>query len=492
MQNMKKIIYIIILFWVAAVMFPACSFLDVEKPGKNDIPKFFSNLEGLQFARQGVYNELYGFFDGYYTKYAEVAGDLVEINVGDDMRDQFDFISKPEDRNSAQNWIWRNGYSAISNANNILKYAPVLKESNPNRAADIDRIYAEALFARAAVYLALCNVYAQPYNYTADASHMGIPVVTRLAGSNEEIPRSPVSAVYKRITDDLTDALAILGEPTAPDTAIEGKEWSYYITSRACKALLARVYLYMGEYELARDCASALIDKMSLTKYENYAAMTQTHYDTEPGVECIFKLSGLGLNGHTMNKFFFGGPTPAPAVISSKLFELVEYPEDVRFSLLESREIIKYRNPVYVQTSSDGLIVIPDTNLIPYGVSVLRLSEMYLIRAEAYYNLNELGKAADDLKAIIGRAIDKAPAEVTLSYATADDLFDILDRERSLEFFGEGHRFFDIIRWKQDLVRSSDTASEVKTLTYPNDKFVLPLPYDETSVNPALIQNPGY
>jgi hypothetical protein len=149
---------------------------------------------------------------------------------------------------------------------------------------------------------------------------------------------------------------------------------------------------------------------------------------------------------------------------------------------------VKFRSPLYDANPQ------PEDKDIPYGFPVLRLSEMYLIRAEANINLGNDAAAAEDLKAIIGRARDIAPANVTLT----GNLFDIMARERCLEFYGEGQRFFDIVRWKQDLERADDIpdgvtgAENVKFMAYPSEKFVLPIPRDETSVNTAIIQNPGY
>jgi hypothetical protein len=228
---------------------------------------------------------------------------------------------------------------------------------------------------------------------------------------------------------------------------------------------------------------------MDLTPYENYVAMCQTAKDDAPGVESIFKLSAMGLSGtRSMYSFFLdSGSKPPLATLSSKLLDMFYSPDDVRRSMISGRTTTKFRSPMY------DLETIPETEQIPYGLPVLRLSEMYLIRAEANFNLQQYDAAATDLKAIIGRSTGIAPTNVTLDYASPQALFDIISRERCLEFYGEGQRFFDIIRWKQSLKRAGDTPTGVVTeMPYPNEKFVLPIPIDETSVNKAIIQNPGY
>jgi tetratricopeptide (TPR) repeat protein len=471
-------------------VFSGCNFLDVDEPGQNDIPKFFSNMEGMRIAREGIYSELLNVFDGTYTKYVEIVGDLLEPGSYSDteLLKQFNFRLLPEDRAAPVMSIWERTYSAIANFNNILKYGPELKKSFPNNAAEIDLICAEALFARALCHLALCNIYGQSYNFTPDASHLGVPIATRLADVNEMTARNTVGEVYKRITDDLTAALSIFGEP---DKVPADSKWSYYITPQACKALQARVYLYMGNYEAARDCATALIDVMSLTPYNEYVAMCRSVND-EAGRESIFKLSTLGKGGGGMHSYFFtSGGSPATAVASTKLIDMFDR-GDIRATLIEQRNITKFRSPRYDE------MPIPEASLIPYGFPVLRLSEMYLIRAEANCKLKNTGLAAEDLKAIIGRATDTPAANVTLNGTSEEALMETIARERCLEFYGEGLRFFDIVRWKQNLVRAASIPDgpadlpNVKRMNYPNDHFVLPIPHDETSVNTAIIQNPGY
>ncbi|MCH5328404.1 MAG: RagB/SusD family nutrient uptake outer membrane protein, partial [Coprobacter sp.] len=82
--------------------------------------------------------------------------------------------------------------------------------------------------------------------------------------------------------------------------------------------------------------------------------------------------------------------------------------------------------------------------------------------------------------------------EITLTYSGKDELARIIEIERIKELCFEGHRFFDITRRKQNLVRSPHTTSSVKKITYPSYKFVLPIPEREMGVNHNMQPNPGY
>jgi hypothetical protein len=118
---------------------------------------------------------------------------------------------------------------------------------------------------------------------------------------------------------------------------------------------------------------------------------------------------------------------------------------------------------------------------------VIRLSEVYLIRAEARARTNNEDGAQADLDVIRMRALPSAAATT----ATGDALIDAILTERRIELMFEGQRLWDMMRTKQDLVRNNCTNS-VCTLAYPNDRFIIPIPQAELDVNDNIVQNPGY
>ena len=131
------------------------------------------------------------------------------------------------------------------------------------------------------------------------------------------------------------------------------------------------------------------------------------------------------------------------------------------------------------------------------NVPLLRLSETYLIAAEASAKLNDKAAAAKYLNAIVQRANPKA-TPVSEADATVDRIL----VERRKELVGEGHRFFDAMRNNQTIVRYTDEAKKGYhyTLTTPDSRkfdrtyfrIVLPIPRGETNVNRKIQQNPGY
>jgi len=449
-----------------------CSnFLNVDKLGKNDVPKTFSDMDGLRTSLTGMYRLLYNYYDGDYLKYSEVAADMIDLRpTASDMIVQYNYLSQQEDVTTSVEYIWRDGYHLMANANNILYYAPDLKATFPHHAKEIDLICAQALFVRALTHFMICNTYAQPYNYTSDASHIGIPALTRLPGANDLVKRNSVAEVYQRITEDLRDAYNLFGSLTI--------ESPYFISGMACRALQARIYLYMGDMQAALECASDVIAAMTLTPRSDYARMMQAEV---AGSEAIFRINGIRINSHTLRKFY---GSDGSAFASSKFSGTFYDNNDVRWQMLSGNILRKYWNP------SEDLIPKPNEFEIPFAPFILRLTEIYLIRAEAYCEMNQPAQAAADLKAIIARAIGKPVEEVVLNYSGAADLMNIVERERILELTGEGHRLFDITRWKQNMVRNSDTNSSVRTVTYPNNRFILPIPRTEMDGNKGMVQNP--
>src|SRR5690606_9355959 len=121
---------------------------------------------------------------------------------------------------------------------------------------------------------------------------------------------------------------------------------------------------------------------------------------------------------------------------------------------------------------------------------VLRVSEMYLNRAEAYIGKQQAALAANDIKTLRARAENVSESAIELPSSDLDAMKQIVYDERVKELSFEGHRLFDITRRKQNLVRAENSSSTIKSLTYPSDYFVLPIPQRELDANPNMRPNP--
>jgi len=117
---------------------------------------------------------------------------------------------------------------------------------------------------------------------------------------------------------------------------------------------------------------------------------------------------------------------------------------------------------------------------------VIRLAEVYLIRAEANANLGKESAAIEDLNIIRERAgVAKYPSVIDKREGN-DEIFKAILTERSVELAFEGHRFFDLIR----MGFIGETLAFYETWT--DDDKLLPIPQREIQTNPNMTQNPGY
>lgn len=464
---MKKTLLYISMITTAALCLSSCdNFLSVEVKGRTTIASFFSDVNGLTAARYGCYNKMYDYLDNEFAKYPEVAGNMLQLlytSDGSDMLYQYNFTSDPTQETGAVGYIWRKAFVALANANNLIQYEPSLEKDYPASASTCHQMLGEAYVIRAMCHFDLCRAYAQPYNYTSDASHLGVPVLLRTPGSDDNVSRASVKEVYNQILSDLSAAEDILKDHQSSDI--------YTIGINATYAFHARVCLYMEDWANALKYARLITDNLPLAEGDDYLNM----FLVEGSVgEAIFRLSGQDQNGHL--KTFYN----TSAVPADTLYSLFDNASDIRLKLLTSgtsHVCLKYQRTTASETNRDDPMI-------------LRVSEMYLTAAEAAWNLKDYTDARKYVSAILKRAVNQAYADSTLSSYNNADLMKLIERERVKELCFEGHNFFDITRWKKDLIRGNGTSSSVKRLTYPSDYFVLPIPQTELNANTNMKGNP--
>ena len=451
------------------VCLTACSdFLEVDVKGKATIPSFLSDPQGLYAGLVGTYNKMYLYVDNEFTKYGDVAGNMASLpsaSSSGDMVAQYNFTSDESQITGAVGYIWRKIYVAQANANNIIEYGPAVADANPVQRDYCNSIIGQALLIRAMCHFDQCRAYAQPYNYTADASHLGVPILLRTPGANDTPSRATVREVYAQVLADLKQASTLLTDEMATDY--------HYGSLQAVRCMFSRVYLYMEDWENALRYAKLAIGTQQLAKGDDYLGMFDNL--TKQG-EAIFRLSGDKMSGY-LKSFYENSCLPADTLLS--LYDK----DDIRLYLLRnangSSRCLKYS-----ATNVAGSEAKRDD---PF---VFRLSEEYLNAAEAACQLGQYAEARKYIRAIIERAVGSEKADAVIAATTDATLIDLIRRERVKELCFEGHNFFDITRWKQDLVREKSTTSVVKRMNYPSDWFVLPIPQDELNANTSMQPNP--
>ena len=369
--------------------------------------------------------------------------------------------------NTSISRYWRDHFRPIASANFLINKLPITEISDltePERA----RLIAESKFVRALSNFNLVNLFAQPFQVSG-GTNLGTPLVTEFFEGDItpfQLERSTVNQVHASIEQDLLAAIPDLLDVTSRGRASKG----------AARALLARLYLYRDQFAQAADFANQVIQDSNFTLAPDY-----TFYDQDDNAEHIFQIINNSVDGQG-GTGYSGLANAAPvgrgdAPFSQNLLDaFAAEAGDLRFTLkTEGTDAI------------GGISTF--TTKFPEGVNnsdngpVLRVTEMYTIRAEA--NLRAGTSVGDtplnDINALRVRA--------GLANLTAVDL-DIILNEKRKELCFEGQRRMDLLRNGLDLRRigQPNTAESA----FGANKTILPIPTTETDLNPNISQNPGY
>lgn len=476
---MKNTIFKIALLAILGLTAASCKkFLEKEPVGRVTKVTLFEDVPGAKQALNGSYNLMLTYYQKYFGMYGDVASDnmILKSTKTEAMVQQFNFQSSPGDDAFAVGNLWLSVLSTLNHVNNIINALPDLEAKFPNQAAELAGIRAQALVLRAMCHFDLSRAYAQPYNFTPDASHLGVPVLLKTPSPGEQISRNTMKETYDQILKDINDALPILKIQTFNQ---------YKISYPAALGLLSRIYLYKGDWD------NTVINADLVIKNEGFSLATPERYlntfinypsAATDKTETIFQLTGAGLKFSSSNiSSIYSDTAGAQYMASRKMLDMFDN-TDIRKSVMFTSGPNKYFTNKYGETK------VTDVNAAL--IKILRLSEVYLNRAEAKWNQNKYTEAAEDLRIISQRA---HPGQtVAINYNTPADLYKYIADERNRELCFENHRLFDIVRRKENLQRGADCNATICSLTYPNDKFALPIPTKEIDANKAMKQNPGY
>jgi len=370
--------------------------------------------------------------------------------------------------------IWAEVYEGINIANSIINST---YEAPTAIQAEFNNIVGQAYALRALAHFDLVRIYAQHYTFTADASHAGIPIVT-VYDVESRPSRNTVKEVYDQVIADFNQAISLM----TIDPPSAG-----HFSKEAAQALLSRVYLYKEDYANAESLATAVINsgKYNLVANGSYADQFLTGNSSEAILEIVFSLAdnpGSDHLGGMYKESGYGDYLP-----SNDLFNIMTdgdvrktmFATDVNLSgIYGSLRVNKY--------PSSGADIGTD------NLPVIRLSEVYLNRAEARAKSGNDAGAQADVDLIRQRGFAAAPAVTATGAALVTEILN----ERRVELCFEGHRIFDITRNKGSVIRTDCTAPTTPVnacaINYPNDRFILPIPDGETNVNENIAQNPGY
>ncbi|HYR12455.1 MAG TPA: RagB/SusD family nutrient uptake outer membrane protein [Longimicrobium sp.] len=406
----------------------------------------FQNCDGSYCRDLLIYPDLYSDnlrFTGTYTTDREVSTRSVKAD------------------NGGITDIWNEMFDAVNRANNIVAAAPEVVDLDADEAASLA---AEARFVRALGYFNLVKFFG------------GVPLVTQPEWELSEasnVPRSTEAEIWAFIEAELTAAMADL--PLAAD----GEQPAGRATREAAQALKARAHLYQREWQQAYDLSNDLIENGPFALEDDYAAVF--NYQSEGTDEDILTIPFSVTDSNALAFWFFPSSLGGRRGIAPSNAGTTTQPLLTAFSAGDERRAVAFQgsgNSAYAFKYTD---VATGTDNVP----VIRLGEVYLIRAEAAARLNLLVQAVEDVNTIRNRA---GVADLDASVDTQTEVLVAVLNERRLELFYEGHRFFDLKRFND----IPSVATYMASLGLTGPKLLFPIPQREIDANPALQQNPGY
>ncbi|MEN9337002.1 MAG: hypothetical protein RLZZ500_1989 [Bacteroidota bacterium] len=495
---------------------------DVAIKTSTDLQNLLNTSYALLFTREEAV------FTSVFTDEAAIGF----ANGGQGITQEYVFFLNPS--STGPNAIWNSCYFSLARANRVIAYADKITPLDAADADKINRMKAEALILRAYAHLKILSYFST--DMKDDNALAGILADRVIPTSESGLSRATNGAFYTSIHADIDSALTIYNSFTSDPFASTNK--TFFANPIFGKALKARAYAYKGDYTNAEVWADQVIASgISLATTAQYKSLFWS--ESEPAnTEVIFRLKRTGPQNGQGSNMHNGWCSIRPAVAGSPFYEVGRglfnrlNPSNVAGSQFASQSDVRLHticapssvvDPAYLTSTaykdSDKLILhkyggvatgsttwaTTATNGNNNDFKVCRISEMYLIKAEARAAAGDLTGAAAAVHAVNAARNTVAPAVPVYSNVTAA-WAGILDQRR-VEFAFEGFRFLDLKRLAglagvTALDRHPMDYDSVGGFNFPGAnpsnlpmnsyKFAMPIPISELNANPGIVQNPQY
>lgn len=500
---MKKIRTIILTTFCAALTLTSC---DMDKYPYDKIPveSVPANLSDCQSLRSGMYRDLRIIASNQDTFMASemLADCLVPTNnYGNQWSSQYLWEIAASDGSATT--AWNNAYVAIAQCNLLINGIERLQTEGKltdSEAAEAENILGEAYLIRAMMYYDLATRFCSLYDAATAESTLGLPLVDTYAPSadNSTFPgRSSLAATYQFILDDISSAKENL--------TAEGAQESEYLTTDALTAFEARVAFMMGNYDTAITASTSLINSQKYPLINDQAKFSNMWLN-DTGTELICQLysSQQELSG-AMGAWFLDEVTNNVTILPADDI-LTQYSEtDIRFNAYFAKATVNFANgtiaePYVVKKYPGNPAMYTGTNNYVNKLKLFRISEMYLIAAEAYYKKGDATSAGKSYE-VLYQLMSARDASVQNTPVTGNKLWKLIQDERLKELCYEGTRWLDLKRYGEGFTRMSSQSDDLsynfglnQEVAADDHQWVWPIPQDEIEANPQIKgqQNPGY
>ncbi|MEO6524948.1 MAG: RagB/SusD family nutrient uptake outer membrane protein [Mucilaginibacter sp.] len=491
---MKKILYTAVL-GTMLVLGAGCSKTKLDLYPYNQVAteQAFVDQQAVTFDVNGMYQGLRASGSYYVGGIWNILGDVLADNlVLSQAGRQSQKTYYQWTYNSTSTYgLFTGGYTITRRANAILENIGGFTPGTFKNDA-----MGQALAVRGLVYFDMARAYSKIYVNAADADYT-LPYVTTTSATN--MPASePLKGFYDKVIADLVQAEGLISATGSGVTNIR-------MNKQAVAGLLARVYLYKGDYT---NCIAAATRAIGATP----TASTIPSIALFPGIwtdatasdgAVLFKVKNTSLdNLNTQGVNYYQAVTGG---IKSEY--VVDYTFNSLFQATDVRKSSYISTSAYNGVMQNHIIKYAGRAGTPAGVvdgKAIRVAEVLLARMEAEYRNGAatIPAAVADLILLKSNRYTGYVSTVDAALTGTALLNEIL-LQRRLELAFEGDRFWDLKRLNQPVVRDAvhgenadgsgtPPSSTIATLAVGDFKFNLPYPQGELTFNPAIKQNPGY
>ncbi|MDR2292610.1 MAG: RagB/SusD family nutrient uptake outer membrane protein [Prevotellaceae bacterium] len=508
----KKIFFTLFVSIIITLGVSSCQdFLDKYPSESVPATQAIGNANDAEVAINGVYHAMAS--SSYYGRdmvlYAEYkGGDFGITTTGISGDALYYFTHTPT--SGAYSDSWYQCYFVLLQVNNILECIDAGKV-DAQSAADITKVNSvkgQALAIRALVHFDLARLYGYPYLKDNGAS-LGAAVVTTTLSANAQLRRNTVAECYEQAINDLNEAI---NSSLLPAVKKNG-----YINQYGAKSLLARIYLYKGDWENAYKIAKDVIENGGYTPYtdENWTASWTQQFGTESIFELVVVPSETDLGSTSPCSYFAPRKNLpdrrelGPIMVSDQFFNMFNqsiHDTDIRWNIFGLDEFAREdaSSSFYIQERKGWMMKYEGdgkSTRSAVNIKIIRLTEVLLIGAEAALKKSSPNKT--DAASWINIVRKRNPVLTDLDgNESINDLLDETILQRRIDLIGEGHRYFDVLRTGGSIAYTDgggifpqlQAGGRSSTVDWNFYKCVLPIGINELNANPAIRdqQNPEY
>ncbi|MDP4269327.1 MAG: RagB/SusD family nutrient uptake outer membrane protein [Bacteroidota bacterium] len=449
---MKKTRYFIGISLLAlTLVLNSCgSFFDEKSNGNISAETAITDAGTARAAIIGAYDEVQNYYSSY-TTLGTITADNVVFNGSLSQYLQLDQISIPVD-NVVTVAAYQGIYQAINSANTIISLVPSVSDPALTT-TEKNKILGEAYFIRALGYFDLGRGWG------------GVQLrltPTKDIASLKGVKRSTLDQTYDQVLSDLIKAEQLLPDVTASDSNLRNRA-----QKASVRALRARLHLYRQQWSDAENYASQVIAETTkynlVTPYK--AFFTAPYLTSESVLELTFSTNDKNSFWNLWYLSNLGG-------------QYTLKPSDSFVTKVKDPTIGGSRSTLVAGTSPNVYGVLYNSTAGADPFYLIRIAELYLIRAEARAQQNNLTGALSDLNVVRNRA-----GLVNSTATTQVDILTAIENENNIEFAFEAHRWFDLVRTKR--------VGAVLGVTNTN-LWLFPIPGSDILSDPDVTQNPGY